>query len=87
MWLLGGVAFIMGTCELIVAGLLPEIAAALDVSVSSAGLLITVFAVGMMVGAPAMSLATLRLPRRSAMIAALIVFAARDRSPDACRQR
>ncbi|MGI5427330.1 MFS transporter [Streptomyces sp. CA-179760] len=75
-WLLGAVAFIMGTSELIVAGLLPEISGALDVSVSSAGLLITVFAVGMMVGAPAMSMATLRLPRRSAMIAALLVFAA-----------
>ncbi|SFM52063.1 MULTISPECIES: MFS transporter [unclassified Streptomyces] len=75
-WLLGAVAFIMGTSELIVAGLLPEISGAMNVSVSSAGLLITFFAIGMMVGVPAMSLATLRLPRRTAMIAALIVFAA-----------
>ncbi|MFI9168964.1 MFS transporter [Streptomyces lincolnensis] len=75
-WLLGAVAFIMGTSELIVAGLLPEISGDLDVSVASAGLLITVFAIGMMVGAPAMSMATLRLPRRSAMVAALLVFAA-----------
>ncbi|POX42957.1 hypothetical protein C3486_02840 [Streptomyces sp. Ru73] len=66
----------MGTSELIVAGLLPQISGALHVSVSSAGMLITVFAVGMMVGAPAMSMATLRLPRRTAMIAALLVFAA-----------
>ncbi|WP_319345204.1 MFS transporter [Streptomyces sp. NY05-11A] len=75
-WLLGAVAFIMGTSELIVAGLLPEIAGSLHVSVSSAGLIITVFAIGMMLGAPVMSLATLRLPRRSALIAALFVFAA-----------
>ncbi|MBV6756727.1 MFS transporter [Rhodococcus opacus] len=66
----------MGTTELVVAGLLPEIAAALTVSVSSAGLLITVFAVGMMIGAPVMALATLRLPKRSTLIAALLVFAA-----------
>lgn len=75
-WLLGAVAFLMGTSELIVAGLLPQISAALGVSVSGAGLLITVFAVGMLIGAPAMSMATLRLPRRSALIAALLVFAA-----------
>ncbi|MFC9454184.1 MFS transporter [Streptomyces sp. NPDC056983] len=75
-WLLGAVAFLMGTTELVVAGLLPEISAALDVSVASAGLMITVFAVGMMVGAPLMAMATLRLPRRSTLIAALLVFAA-----------
>lgn len=74
--LLGAVTFILGTSEMIVAGLLPEIAGDMDVSVSSAGLMITVFAVGMMVGAPVMSMATLRLSRRTAMIAALMVFAA-----------
>ncbi|MEU2334787.1 MFS transporter [Streptomyces sp. NPDC013172] len=75
-WLLGAVAFIMGTSEFIVSGLLPQISGALGVSVSSAGALITAFAVGMMIGAPVMSVATQRLPRRSALVAALLVFAA-----------
>ncbi|WP_461086483.1 MFS transporter [Streptomyces deserti] len=75
-WLLGAIAFIMGTSEFVVSGLLPEISGTLDVSVSSAGTLITAFAVGMMIGAPVMSIATQRLPRRSALIAALLVFAA-----------
>ncbi|MFF6948113.1 MFS transporter [Streptomyces iakyrus] len=75
-WLLGAVAFIMGTSEFIASGLLPQISGALDVSVSSAGALISVFAVGMMIGAPVMSVATQRLPRRSALVAALLVFAA-----------
>lgn len=75
-WLLGAITFIMGTSEMIVTGLLPQLSGALGVSVSSAGMLITVFAVGMMIGAPVMSLATLRLPRRNALIAALLVFAA-----------
>ncbi|MEU1804751.1 MFS transporter [Streptomyces sp. NPDC019937] len=75
-WLLGAVAFIMGTSEFIVSGLLPQISGALDVSVSGAGTLITAFAVGMMIGAPVMSVATQRLPRRSALVAALLVFAA-----------
>ncbi|WSQ09380.1 MFS transporter [Streptomyces sp. NBC_01231] len=75
-WLLGAIAFLMGTSEFVVSGLLPQISGALDVSVSSAGTLITAFAVGMMIGAPVMSMATQRLPRRSALVAALLVFAA-----------
>ncbi|KPI22878.1 hypothetical protein OV320_1335 [Actinobacteria bacterium OV320] len=55
-WLLGAITFIMGTSEFVVSGLLPEISGALGVSVSSTGTLITAFAVGMMIGAPAMSL-------------------------------
>ncbi|MFI1209818.1 MFS transporter [Streptomyces sp. NPDC020802] len=66
--------FLMGTTEFVIAGLLPEIAGDLEVSVSRAGLLITVFAAGMVVGAPAMAIATLRLPRRSTLILALVVF-------------
>src|SRR4051794_8599739 len=56
--------FLMGTTEFVVAGLLPEIAGELDVSVAEAGLMITVFAVGMILGAPLMTMLTLRLPRR-----------------------
>ncbi|MGC0397417.1 putative MFS family arabinose efflux permease [Streptomyces sp. SAI-126] len=66
--------FLMGTTEFVIAGLLPEIAGDLNVSVSQAGLLITAFAAGMIVGAPAMAIATLHLPRRSTLILALVVF-------------
>ncbi|MEQ4720767.1 MFS transporter [Nonomuraea sp. B19D2] len=68
--------FLMGTTEFVVAGLLPEIAGDLQVGVARAGLLITVFAVGMIVGAPLMALLTLRLPRRVTLMLALGVFAA-----------
>ncbi len=68
--------FLMGTTEFVVAGLLPEIAGALHVSVARAGLLITVFALGMIVGAPLMTLLTLRLPRRLTLMLALAIFAA-----------
>jgi DHA1 family inner membrane transport protein len=66
----------MCTTEYIIAGLLPEIAADFDVSLAQVGLLITVFAVGMIVGAPVMAAATLRLPRRLTLVLALLVFAA-----------
>lgn len=67
--------FLMITTEYIVAGLLQEIAADLNVSIAQVGLLITAFAVGMIIGSPAMALATLRLPRRATLVLALIVFA------------
>lgn len=67
--------FLMSTSENIVAGLLQEMSADLDVTVAQVGLLITAFAVGMIVGAPVMAVATLRLPRRATLIAALVVFA------------
>jgi len=68
--------FTMLTTEFIVAGILTQLAADLEVSVSQAGLLITVFAAGMVIGAPLMALLTLRLPQRLTLILALAVFAA-----------
>lgn len=68
--------FLMLTTEFVVAGILPEIASDVQVSVAHAGLLITVFAVGMVVGAPVMAMLTLRMPRKLTLILALVVFAA-----------
>lgn len=75
-YVLAAGVFLMGTTEFIVAGILPEIAGDLEVSVASAGLMITVFAVGMIVGTPTMSILTLKLPRRLTLSLALVVFAA-----------
>ncbi|WP_280423831.1 MFS transporter [Nocardia carnea] len=68
--------FLMGTTEFMIAGLLPEVATDLGVDIARAGLLITAFAVGMILGPPVMALATLRLPARATLIGALAVFAA-----------
>lgn len=59
-----------------IAGLLPEIAVDLSVTIPQAGYLISAFAVGMIVGAPAMAVLTLRWPRRITLVAALAVVAA-----------
>ncbi|MEU3025060.1 MFS transporter [Nocardiopsis alba] len=67
--------FLMLTTEFVVAGILPDIAADLQVSVARAGTLITVFAIGMIVGAPLMAMLTLRMPRRVTLMLALGVFA------------
>ena len=67
--------FLMGTTEFMLAGLLPDVAADLGVDVTRAGLLITAFAVGMIIGPPIMALATLRLPARATLLGALAVCA------------
>ncbi|MGV0806430.1 MFS transporter [Mycolicibacterium setense] len=68
--------FLMGTTEFMLAGLLPDVASDLGVDVTRAGMLITAFAVGMIIGPPIMALATLRLPARATLVGALLVFAA-----------
>ncbi|WP_063130909.1 MFS transporter [Nocardia fusca] len=75
-YVLGAGIFLMGTTEFMVAGLLPEVAADLKVDLGKAGLLVTAFAVGMIIGPPVMALATLRLPARATLAGALAVFAA-----------
>jgi DHA1 family inner membrane transport protein len=67
--------FLMSTTEFVIAGLLPEMASDFGVSLSRTGSLITAFAVGMIVGAPAMAIATRRVPRRATLVLALVVFA------------
>ncbi|MFC8731762.1 Cmx/CmrA family chloramphenicol efflux MFS transporter [Luteimicrobium sp. NPDC057192] len=73
--LLAAVTFCLGTSEFMIAGLLEQIADDLDVSIPQAGLLITAFAGGMVVGAPAMAVLTLRLPTRSTLVLMTVVFA------------
>ena len=74
-YVLAAGVFLMGTTEFIVAGILPEIATDLGTSVADAGLMITVFAVGMIVGTPTMSILTLKLQRRLTLSLALVIFA------------
>ena len=67
-------AFGIGVTEFAPMGLLPVIAADLGVSIPSAGLLISAYAVGVMLGAPLMTLATGRVPRRTLLIGLAAIF-------------
>ncbi|WPO75950.1 MULTISPECIES: Cmx/CmrA family chloramphenicol efflux MFS transporter [unclassified Streptomyces] len=73
-YMLGLAVFALGTSEFMLSGLLPPIADDMDVSIPRAGLLISAFAVGMVIGAPLLAVATLRLPRRTTLIALITVF-------------
>lgn len=75
-YVLGFGTFAQGTSEFMLAGLLPSLAGDLHVSLSAAGLLVSAFAAGMVVGAPVLALATLRLPRRAALVGFQAVFVA-----------
>ncbi|MCR6490450.1 MFS transporter [Amycolatopsis sp. OK19-0408] len=68
--------FAMGTSEFMLAGLVPAVAAALDVSLAQAGYLTSAFAVGMVVGAPLMAALARRWPPRTALLGFLVVFVA-----------
>ncbi|ARF12929.1 MFS transporter [Sporosarcina ureae] len=67
-------AFAIGTTEFVSVGLLPLIAQDLDISVSLAGLTITLYAVGVMIGAPILTSLTSRLPRKSVLIWIMVIF-------------
>lgn len=69
-------AFTIGASEFTPMGLLPNIASGLDISITTAGGLITGYAVGVMVGAPIMTLGLGRLTKRHALIFLLLLFIA-----------
>src|SRR6478609_10548053 len=73
-YILGLSVFALGTSEFMLSGLLPPIARDMDVTIPKAGLLISAFAIGMVIGAPLLAVATLRLPRRTTLITLISVF-------------
>ncbi|WP_369206241.1 Cmx/CmrA family chloramphenicol efflux MFS transporter [Streptomyces sp. PU-14G] len=73
-YILGLSVFALGTSEFMLSGILQPLARDLGVSIPKAGLLVSAFAVGMVVGAPVLAAATLRLPRRTTLVGLLAVF-------------
>lgn len=67
-------AFGIGTTEFTPMGLLPVIARGVDVSIPTAGMLVTAYAVGVMLGAPVMTLLFSRFGKRKALILLMCLF-------------
>ncbi|QHI97783.1 MFS transporter [Xylophilus rhododendri] len=67
-------AFGIGVTEFAPMGMLPSIASDLGVSIPSAGLLISAYAMGVLIGAPLMTLTTARVPRRTLLISLMGIF-------------
>lgn len=69
-------AFAIGTTEFVIMGLLPEVAGDLHVSIPSAGLLVSGYALGVAGGAPLLAMLTARMERRHALLLLLGLFIA-----------
>ena len=67
-------AFAIGVTEFAPMGLLPILAGDLGVSIPTAGILVTVYALGVMIGAPIVTLATSRFARRSLLVGLMAVY-------------
>lgn len=67
-------AFAIGTTEFVIVGLIPTIAADLAVSLPSAGLLVSLYALGVAVGAPVLTALTGKVPRKALLLGLMVLF-------------
>ena len=67
-------AFGIGVTEFAPMGMLPGIASDLGVSIPAAGLLVSAYAIGVLFGAPLMTLTTGKIPRRYLLIGLMAIF-------------
>ena len=76
LWALTISAFAIGTTEFVIVGLIPTLAADLHVSLPSAGLLVSLYALGVAFGAPVLTALTGRLPRKTLLLGLMLLFTA-----------
>lgn len=67
-------AFAIGTTEFVSVGLLPLISHDLDISLTTAGLTVSLYALGVMFGAPILTSLTSKMPRKSLLLWIMVVF-------------
>ncbi|ROR44143.1 MFS transporter [Kitasatospora cineracea] len=69
-------AFGIGTTEFVIMGLLPEVASDFGVGIPTAGLLVTGYAAGVVVGAPLMTVLGTRISRKRMLMLLMVLFTA-----------
>src|SRR5215217_305218 len=67
-------AFAFGTAEFVIAGVLPEVATGLGVTIPVAGYLVTGYAIGIAIGGPLLAVATKKYSRKAVILALGVVF-------------
>jgi DHA1 family inner membrane transport protein len=67
-------AFGIGVTEFVIMGLLLDVSTDLDVSISAAGQLISGYALGVVIGAPLLTIVTGRWPRKTVLLALMAIF-------------
>jgi len=68
------ISFVVGTSQFVIVGTLDKVAASVDVSVATAGQLITVFALGNAIGTPLIMVATSKMDQRKQLLLALAII-------------
>ncbi|TVX78221.1 MFS transporter [Peribacillus simplex] len=68
------ISFVVGTSQFVIVGTLDQVAASVDVSVATAGQLITVFALGNAIGTPFVMVATSKMDQRKQLLLALAII-------------
>ncbi|MHA4807829.1 MFS transporter [Flavitalea flava] len=76
LWALTISAFAIGTTEFVMVGILPTVAQSLNISVSAAGLLVTLYALGVAIGGPVLTALTSKVPRKPLLIFLMGLFIA-----------
>ncbi|WP_347070005.1 MFS transporter [Flavobacterium sp. WV_118_3] len=74
LWALTISAFGIGTTEFVIVGLLPTVANDLKTSIASAGLLVSLYALGVAVGAPILTALTSRIDRKKLLLGVMVLF-------------
>ncbi|SFL60856.1 MFS transporter, DHA1 family, arabinose polymer transporter [Bradyrhizobium sp. NFR13] len=71
---LAAASFGIGTTEFVIMGLLPDVARSLSVTIPQAGHLVSGYAMGVVIGAPIVAMATAGIPRKTALLALMALF-------------
>lgn len=74
-------AYAIGTTEFVIVGLLPTVASDLSIDLPLAGLIVSVYALGVTFGAPVLTALTARLPRKPLLLGLMGLFMLATRSP------
>ncbi|MGM4885575.1 MFS transporter [Tardiphaga sp. 20_F10_N6_6] len=67
-------SFGIGTTEFVIMGLLPDVARSLSVTIPQAGYLVSGYALGVVIGAPIVAMATAGIPRKTALLVLMALF-------------
>ncbi|ERK06526.1 MAG: MFS transporter [Pantoea sp.] len=74
LWALTISAFAIGTTEFVIVGLIPTIAQQLAITLPSAGMLVSIYALGVAIGAPVLTALTGKLPRKHLLMGLMALF-------------
>jgi len=74
LWALTISAYAIGTTEFVIVGLIPTIAEQLSITLPSAGMLVSIYALGVAVGAPVLTALTGKLARKQLLMGLMVLF-------------